>query len=453
MTRIYNSGIDHDKIKKIIRIAVPAVFESIIAVVIATIDTKMISVLGNGAISAVNFTTQPKLLVFAIFFALGTALSFFISEAYGRKDKADANKFFIYILRVTIALSIIMGVVLFFLAKPIMLICNKQADTVDMSVSFFRIIMAFMLFHNISVVINNALRGIGKMKVTLISSIVMGIVDVIFNYLLIEGHLGFPALGIEGDAYATVLGTFAACIVSIVFIIKDKGFLSLKNLFSLEVNREKEFLKRVYAKTGNIVFENIFTRIGFLLSGIISSYLNSASTDVYAVGMILFNYSFAFGDGLSKAALTLVGNSFGANNKQDIRMYAKYINVMGVIVSFVLGAIFILGSRFYFDSFFDDPESLREGFYTCIIVAILSLFQIVRIVDVGILRGIGEMKAPRIMATICVLIINPVTGYLLAIVMGYGIGGIWLSSIITQFVWLIMGLIFYYRHLVKRYSY
>ena len=327
---------DKSKIKEIIVIAVPAIIESIVAVIITSIDTKMISVLGNGAISAVNFTTQPKLIIFAIFFALGTAVSFFVSKAYGSKDKDEANKYFITILRMTVLLSIVLGIVLYFLAGPIMQICNRQEDTLDMSISFYRIVMVFMIFNNVSVVLNSALRGVGKMKITLISSIVMGVVDVIFNYLLIEGHFGFPTLGIRGDAYATVLGTLAACITSYIAIAKEKGFLSLKGFFTQPIDREREFARSIMSKTGNIVFENIFTRIGFLLSAIISSNLNSTSTDVYSVGMILFNYSFAFGDGISKAALTLVGNSYGANNDHNIRIYSKYLNIISVVVSVVL---------------------------------------------------------------------------------------------------------------------
>lgn len=445
--------LERTKINNIIRIAIPAVFESIIAVVITTVDTQMISVLGNGAISAVNFTTQPKLLVFAIFFALGTALSFFVSKAYGSKDKDEANRYFVFILRITVILSIIFGIVMYFLAEPIMMLCNKQENTLDMSVSFFRIVMTFMIFNNVSVVLNNALRGIGKMKVTLISSIAMGIVDIIFNYLLIEGHFGFPALGVAGDAYATVFGSVAACIVSIIFIIKERDFISLKGFFNFSIGQDKEFIRSVYSKTGNIVFENIFTRIGFLLSSIISSNLNSSSTDVYSVGMILFNYSFAFGDGISKAALTLVGNSLGAGKKHDIRVYAKYLNVIAIIVSIVLGVLFVLGSGVYFNLFFDKAELVRDGFYTSVIVAVLSLLQIVRLVEVGVLRGLGEMKAPRIMATICVLIINPATGYLFALILGYGVWGIWISSVITQLAWLILGLVFYRKHLIRQYNY
>ena len=73
---------DKQKTAELIRIAGPAVLESVVTVVITTIDTKMISGLGKPAISAVALTTQPKLIIFAIFFALGTTASILVAQAY-----------------------------------------------------------------------------------------------------------------------------------------------------------------------------------------------------------------------------------------------------------------------------------------------------------------------------------------------------------------------------------
>ena len=114
------------KLKNIATIGIPAVIESIIAVVIGTIDTKMISGLGKGAVSAVSFTSQPKLIILSIFFAMGTAVSVFVAQALGRKDRDEANAYFQTIFRLTVILSLILGIACGVLAGPIMSICNRQ---------------------------------------------------------------------------------------------------------------------------------------------------------------------------------------------------------------------------------------------------------------------------------------------------------------------------------------
>ena len=129
-----------EKTKEFLGIAIPAILESLVTVIIATIDTKMISVLGKPAISAVSFTTQPKLIFFSIFFALGTTVTIFVAQANGKKDPKEGNYFFHTILKITLFLSVILGILLWFLAEPIMRLCNRQPDTLPMSVSFFRIV-------------------------------------------------------------------------------------------------------------------------------------------------------------------------------------------------------------------------------------------------------------------------------------------------------------------------
>ena len=435
------------KLRSIMKIAVPAIAESLAAVIVTSIDTKMVASLGAQAISGISFTTQPKLMLFAIFFALGTALNVFVAQAYGQKDRDAANSYLKSILKITIILSLILGAVLSVAAWPIMELCNRQPDTVHYSVSFFRIIIGLMVFHNISVVLNGALRGIGENRITLVSSLAMGVVDIVFNYLLIEGRFGFPRLGVAGNAIATVLGTVVACLISYLAIVKKTDFLDLKGVFSYSLRKDKERTDVIRIKAGDIVLENLFIRIGFLVSSIISSYLASSQTAVYSVGMILFNYSFAFADGLGKATLTLAGNSAGAGNTQEIRYYRKTIHRIGWACSAILSLLFVLGSRFFFGLFFDDPTALREGFYTSLIVSTLVFLQIIRIIDISVLRSIGQSGIPKKIAILCVLFVNPISSFLFTMVFPLNIWGIWLASFITQAVWFFAGTTQCRRHL------
>lgn len=427
------------KLKRIIAIGVPAVIESIISALIGAIDTKMISGLGKDAVSAVSFTSQPKLILLSIFFAMGTAVSVFVAQALGRQDRTEANAYFQSILRITVILSLIVGILAGLLAEPIMSVCNRQPDTVDMSVSFFRIIMFFLVFNAVSIVLNAALRGISKTRLTLISSIAMGVVDIFVNYLLIEGHWGFPRLGVVGDALGTVCGMAASCVISIVLLSKRSGFLTFKGLFVPK--RDPEIMKNVRVKASNTVAENIFTRIGFLLSSIIISSLSSDLTAVYSVTMILLNYSFSFGDGLQAAVLTLTGQYMGAGQYREVRDYIHLSRILGAVVSAVLSAVYILGARGFFSQYFTDEAAITQGISYTYIAAALTFFQIIRIINVAAMRGMGDVKSPRIMATICVLVINPAVAFLLTSVLSCGVWGIWIASLTSQVCWFIMSCI------------
>ena len=434
--------------KEVLKIGIPAMLDSLVAVIIAAIDTRMISVLGAGAVSAVSFTTQPKLIIFSVFFALGATTSIFVAQAYGKEDPEEANKCFHMILRATVILSVFLGVLTGVLARPIMHLCNRQADTVEMSVTFFRIIMTGMIFQNLSVILNSALRGIGKTGISLYSGIAMGVVDILLNYLLIEGHLGSPRKDVAGDAVATVCGTLAACIFSAVFLARTSGFLHLNGVLS-DRKKDAELAGKVREKAAGIVSENILTRVGFLLSSIILSTLDSRLTAVYYVAMILLNYSFAFGDGLQTAALTLVGRSIGAEDYDGVRNYSRQCRVLGLGLSAALSCIYILRAESFFGRYFSDRDAVELGMRFAYVAAALTFLQILRLVNVGTMRGIGDVKAPLVIATVCVMLINPGMSYLLTVILSYGIWGIWQASLISQGVWFLTSFYMVNRDLRK----
>ena len=429
------------KLREFLSIALPAILESLMMVVVASIDTKMVSGLGGTAISAVSLVSQPKIFVLSIFFALGTTVSVFVAQARGRGKREEANGYFHSILLLALLLSVLLGSLLAFFAEPVMALCNQQADTVGMSAVFFRIVMGGMIFQTTSIILNGALRGLGKTNITLTSNLALAAVDILFNYLLIEGHCGFPRLEVAGNALATVLGTAAACLVSLREILYREDFLSLRGFFASRLPTDGERFSNICSKAGNVVFENLSTRMGFLLTGIIVSLFPAQETAVYFVAMLLLNYTFSVGDGIQSAVVSLIGRSMGAEKYCDLRQYVRIAIACGLASAAALSAIYLLGAEWFFGLFFSDAKSIAQGKAVVGIVAVLTGAQMVRIISVAAMRGTGEMKVPRQLATVCVLLINPGASYLLAWVLGYGVWGIWLGSLITQGVWLIASVV------------
>lgn len=426
---------DTEKLKEIAAIAVPALLESLVTVAIVSLDTKMISVLGGAAISAVSLATQPRLFCLSIFFALGTAVSVFVAQAYGQRNQEEANGYFHSILKITLLLSFLLGALLWLGAEPLMRLCSRQEETVELSALFFGIVMGLMVFQTTSIVLNAALRGIGQTKFTLAANLAMGSVDVLFNYLLIEGNCGFPRLEVAGDAIATVLGTAASCLVSLAVLLRHDGFLSLRGFFAHKLFANRGQLAKIRSKGGNIIFENLFLRLGFLLSAMIVSLFPAEETAVYFVAMLLLNVSFAVGDGIQSAVVALTGRSMGSERYGDLRRYLSLSLRCGLLLSAVLGATYILGARWFFEQFFQDAQSIEQGCAFAVVAAALTGLQITRIVIVAAMRGMGEMKIPRQVATICVLFVNPVASFLLAQGFGQGVWGIWQGALISQGMW------------------
>ena len=140
-------------------------------------------------------------------------------------------------------------------------------------------------FNALSIVINAAQRGAGNTMIAMRTNLVSNLVNVIGNYLLIQGHFGFPALGIRGAALATVLGTVVACVMSIVSLMKRDHFVSIPYIIS-------EKVKLAFAPFGSIVkvgysvfIEQILMRIGFMSTAMMAARMGTAPMAAHQVGM------------------------------------------------------------------------------------------------------------------------------------------------------------------------
>ena len=205
----------------------PAIVESFFVAFAGLIDSLMVSSLGSYAVAAVGLTTQPKLLGLALFFALNVAISALVARRRGEKKQDSANEILLTAIFFIVIAAIISSIAFVFFASAIIGLCGSTADTHNDAVVYFRIIMGGMIFNCIQMGINAAQRGAGNTKITMRTNVTSNTINILLNYLLINGRFGFPALGIRGAALATISGTVVACIMSVASIFKKESFLSI----------------------------------------------------------------------------------------------------------------------------------------------------------------------------------------------------------------------------------
>jgi len=217
-----NGWVEQKKeLTKVLKIAWPAVFESFFISLAGMIDVYMVSGLGSEAVASVGLTTQPKFLGLSLFFAMNVAIAAIVARRTGEKDKRRANETLAEAILLTILFGAVITVACVSLAGWLMEKCGSAPDTHDGAVIYFQIIMGGMIFNIISMVINAAQRGAGNTKIAMYTNTISSIVNIIGNYLLIGGHLGFPKLGSStGDGAWNGCGVYDQCNVTV-----SEGFL------------------------------------------------------------------------------------------------------------------------------------------------------------------------------------------------------------------------------------
>ena len=416
-----------------IRMAWPAVLESFFVSLAAMIDTMMVSSLGTYAVAAIGLTTQPKFIALALFFSCNIAVSALVARRRGQGDRTNANEILLTAIVFVLISVFIITVLTVIFAPQIITIAGSNSDTHVGGVIYYRIIHGGMIFNVISLVINAAQRGSGNTKIAMRTNITSSIINVIFNYLLIGGHLGFPRLEVVGAALATVLGTVVASIMSIASLFHKNSYVSIPYMIKEKIKPSIDILRSITSLSSNFLIENFAMRVGFLTTALIAARLGTDPFAVHQVGMNFLHLGFAFGDGMQVAAVALIGRSLGEKNPEKAKQYGNICQTIGLLMSIVLAMILLLRGRFLFSLFFKEPSVLDMGVIVSRYIMIILLAQISQVVYGGCLRGAGDVKYCLFASLISVTLIRSVVTWVLTGgILNLGLHGIWIGILADQ---------------------
>ena len=413
-------------------IALPAIIESFFTAFAGLVDSLMVSSLGSNAVAAVGLTTQPKFVGLSLFFALNVSISALVARRRGAKNKEDANRILLSSLIFIIIAAILLGIFFVCMADRIMHWCGSTTETHDMSVTYFKIIMGGMIFNCIQMGINAAQRGAGNTKITMRTNVTSNTVNMIGNYLLINGNFGFPALGIHGAAIATVFGTVVASIMSILSIMNKDGFIGIPYIIEQKLRPTWDAFKNIVKIGYSVFFEQLLMRVGFVMTALMAANQGNDAMAAHQVGMNILGLTFSFGDGLQAAAVALIGRSLGEKNEELAKTYGATCQKMGGVISIVLSIIYFFGARFLMSMFFREEHIVEIGVNIMFVVIFIVLFQIRQVIYMGCLRGAGDTAYTAMASMISVTIIRTAGSYICGYLLGWGIIGIWMGVLADQ---------------------
>ena len=413
-------------------VAWPAMAESFFVTLAGIIDTKMVSSMGSYAVAAVGLTAQPKFIGLTVFFGVNVAVSALVARRKGEQKQEEANAIFLTALWMVLALCAVTTVVFVALAPQMMRLAGSNADTHEAAVEYFRIIMGGMFFNVVTVVINSAQRGSGNTKLSMTTNLTSSVVNVVFNYLLIEGHLGFPAWGIRGAAIATVLGTVVSAGMALFSLFRLTSYIRIPLMLSKRMRPSRVHVKAIWQLTYNTSLENIAMRVGFMATALIAARLGTEEFAVHNIGMNILSLGFAFADGMQVAAIALTGQALGAGEKKEALDYGSICQRIGLGISVILALLLFVGGKWFFGLYFAEDHIVGMGVGISRYIMVIVLLQISQIIFTGCLRAAGDVRYTLLAALISVSCIRTVVTVVLVYGFRMGLDGVWLGILSDQ---------------------
>lgn len=420
-------------LKRTFHMAWPAIIESFFVAMTSLVDTLMVSSLGPNAVAAVGLTSQPRLMGLALFTALGVASSAVIARRYGEGRRENANTTLFTAVLFAVLASLAISALFVFGADGIIRFCGSSDNTHTTAVQYLKIIMGCIFFQCMQMVINSAQRGAGNTRITMITNLISNTLNIIFNYLLIGGKFGFPALGVRGAAIATVFGSAVSFVISVVSLFRKEQFLGIPYIIKKKIRPSWEAFRVLCKFSYSIFIEQMLMRIGLMATAIMAAKTGDASMAAHQVAMNVMAISFGFGDGLQSAAVALIGRSLGEKKPEQAKAYGKACQTFGVIISVVLSVFYFLAADWIMELFFPGQAHIVEiGKHIMWMLILIVLFQIRQVIYMGCLRGAGDTLFTAIVASLSVTILRTVVSYLFGFGLNWGITGVWMGIFADQ---------------------
>jgi putative MATE family efflux protein len=424
--------------RDIFNIAIPSLIEMVFVSLNGSVDTIMVSRLDFVAIAAVGIAVQPQMIMLSLFFAMNIGVTTIVARRKGQNLRSEANLTIRNALVLIIGLTaVVMTLVLIFSYKLVIL-AGAQADTLEMSNDYFRIITYFLPVSTLTMCINAAQRGVGSMRIPMIANLVANIVKVFFNFMMIYGNWGFPKLGVAGAAWASGIGLCVGMCISFfgLFGRRSSGaFLHIS--FKDDWRLHWETVKSIIKLGGNSAIEQVAQRFGFFIYAIVIANLGTAVLAAHQVAAQFLSFSFNFGNGLAVAGIYLVGQELGQKRPDLALIYGKCTQRLSLFISLVLAGTVVLFRYPLVSIFLDrsDPMNILPFSIAVDLMLMVALFQLPQtssVVVSGCLRGAGDNLYVAVVMIICVAFIRPGLSWVAVKYLGFGIMGAWGASLIDM---------------------
>ena len=415
----------------IVSLAWPSLAESFLTSLVQLVDMIMVGSLGAQAIGAVGLVTQPKFVMLASFMALNIGATAMVSRFKGARDRENANLAFHQSVLMTIGITLVLCLGMFFWGDNLLRFLAGRSISGDMisgANTYLRIQVYGFPAVSLTFAINATLRGVGNTRAAFYNNLVSNLVNIFFNYCLIGGNFGFPALGVAGASIATVIGQCGALSMALSRVLRGKEFVHLQ--FRKLLIIDFSMIRRILRIGIPAMVEQVILRTGAMIYTKIITSLGDRSFAAHMIAVSIQTFSFMTGMAFGTAATTLVGQCLGRLRPDLAKLYVKMTQNLSYIVSFFIALTVFFGGEFIASFFTTDRELSHLVANMLKIIAVVIPFSNARFVYLSALRGAGDSFYSAVVTFFGVLLVRPVISLLLVIPhlpFQLGLAGVWIA--------------------------
>ena len=402
---------DRHFFSQMFKLALPITLQNLVLTSLNLVDNIMIGGLGENAIAGVGLANQYFFLLNLLLFGIVSGSSIFTAQYWGSKDVKSIRK--------VLGICIITGgtgAFLFsigglFFPNEILGIFSKDQNVLNLANEYLRIVIFSYLITAVTFAYSFSLRSTGNVKTPLIVSVIALGINTFLNYLLINGHLGLPRMGVAGAAVATVIARVIELSLLLWAVYSKKMVVaaSISEMTDLTAG----FVKQFFKVTAPVILNESMWGLGVTMYAIAYARMG---TDVFAstnISGTIEKIVWVIFMGVGNACAVMIGNKIGSGDVSEVFLYAKRFAILGPATAILAGIVVIFISPWALAPYKVSPVVLDYAQKNLIVFCLFIWAKVFNYINViGILRSGGD-------TTFCLLLDT---------------GGVWLIGVPLAFL-------------------
>jgi putative MATE family efflux protein len=418
--------------KDVLKIAVPLMLQQLITSSVNLVDNLMVGQLGDASLGGVAATNRFYMIAFFATFGILAAAGIFIAQYFGAKDEEHMKQSFRFSI-----LSAYLVILPFFalgFLKPEWGIqyFTTDAGIVSEGIRYMTVASFSLLPLGLTLAMTSAMRSTGETKIPLYAGIISVLTNAVFNYVLIFGHFGFPALGVAGAAYATIIARIVELLI-LLAVMKVKAFAFSTKISEL-FHVSKLIIKNVSIKAAPLAVNEFFWASG--MATLFKFYATRGPEVISGMSIAgtTADLFFTLFGGMAVASTVMISQPLGANDLETGR--ANGYRMLGFSVFLAMCfAVLMFASSFivpYFYNVSNEARSISQN-----VLRIMSLMFWIYMGTAQcyfILRAGGDTKSTFLMDSGFMWFVNIPVVFAIAYLTKYPIYVLYIAGQSTDFI-------------------
>ena len=355
----------------LVALLLPLIAEQALSVTIGLADTLMVSSVGEAAVSGVSLVDSFNTLMIQVMSALATGGAVVTSQYIGHREPKNAKAAAAQILFVLASFSLVVAAVVVVGRHAILrgIFGSIDADVMRYAETYFllsALSYPFIGLYNAGAAL---FRAQGNSKISMLSSLVMNVINIGGNAVLIYGF----GMGVLGAALASLVSRAVSCLVVLYLLQKPACPLRVDGLRALAP--DGGLIRRILRVGIPAGIENGMFQIGKLSVSSLTSTLGTAAIAANAVANTASTFLNIPANAVGMAALTVVGQCLGAGEKEQAVYYSRRLLLTAYCGAWVMNlSAFLFANRFVISLFNLSPEAQTMALQVMVWFNIVSLF-------------------------------------------------------------------------------